>query len=133
MSCVLPLRATVDPRGPRDVPSNSGVGNSFWLAGHLGNKNGLCGPVYYMDLNDLNFERKWAYSSPFSKKKHFKRGILMFYQLNKRSRATLRCLAGWLWPAGQTLPRPALDPTLIYNYVDNRKPISITATSLQNP
>jgi len=22
-----------------------GVGNSFWIAGHIGNKNGLCGQV----------------------------------------------------------------------------------------
>jgi hypothetical protein len=34
----------------------------------------------------------------------------MLINFKKRSRATLRCLAGRLWPAGRTLPRPALDP-----------------------
>ncbi len=34
----------------------------------------------------------------------------MFYQLKKRSRATLKCLAGRMWPAGWTLPRPAVVP-----------------------
>ncbi len=30
---------------------------------------------YYIDLYYLNFERKWAYYTLFSKKKHLKRGI----------------------------------------------------------
>ena len=28
------------------VQSRAGVGNSFWHVGHIGNKIGLCGPVY---------------------------------------------------------------------------------------
>jgi hypothetical protein len=51
---------------------------------------------------------KWAFSSHFSKKKHF--AFQMFYQPKKCWRATFRCLSGRMWPAGQTLPRPASDP-----------------------
>ena len=49
---------------------------------------------YYMDLYDLNFERKWAYNTLFSKKKHFKRGILMFYQLKKTFTGHIKVLGG---------------------------------------
>ena len=30
-------------------------------------------------------------------------------QLKECSQATLKCLAGSMWPAGRTLPRPALE------------------------
>jgi len=43
----------------------------------------------------------------------------MFYQPKKCSRATLRYLAGRMWPAGRTLPRPSLadsgKTTLLHN------------------
>jgi len=42
------------------------------------------------------------------KKKHFKRNFQCLISLKKCSRATLRCLAGRMWPAGRTLPRPGL-------------------------
>jgi len=68
------------------------VGNSFWLAGHIGNKKWSMWA--YMDLNDLNFERKWAYNSLFSKQKHFERGILMFYQFKKTFVGHIKVLGG---------------------------------------
>jgi len=49
-----------------------GVGNSFWLAGHIGSKYGQ--HEYHMDLFYLTFERKYAFSSLFSEKKNL-RGI----------------------------------------------------------
>ncbi len=35
---------------------------------------------YHKDLFNMTFERKLAFSSPFSKKKHFKSHFLIFYQ-----------------------------------------------------
>ncbi len=64
---------------------------------------------YYIDLYDLTFERKWAYSSLFSKRNILREAFLMLLQLKKCSRATLRCSVGRMWPAGRTLPRPTLD------------------------
>jgi len=57
----------------------------------------------------MTFEKKWAYSGPFYQNKHLKRHFLKFYQSKKCSRATLRCSAGRMWPAGRTLPRPDID------------------------
>jgi len=61
-----------------------------------------------IDLFDLIFKRKWVFGCPFSKRKHFKRHFKCLINLKKCSRATLRCLAGRMWPEGRTLPRPAL-------------------------
>ncbi len=50
--------------------SRAGVGNSFWLAGHICNKIGRCGQYKYnKDLINMTFEKKYAFSSPFSQKK----------------------------------------------------------------
>jgi len=43
-------------------------------------------------------------------KRSVSKGIFKCYiNLKKCLRATFRCLAGRMWPAGRTLPRPALD------------------------
>jgi hypothetical protein len=47
-----------------------------------------------LDLNDLNFERKWTNNPLFSRKKHSKRGILMFYQLKKTFAGRIKVLGG---------------------------------------
>jgi len=54
---------------------SAGVGNSLWLAGHIGNKIAYAGQYkYHNDLFDLTFERKGAFSGPF-KKRTILRGI----------------------------------------------------------
>ncbi len=56
----------------------TGVGNSFGLAGHIGNKIGLCVQYkFHMELFHLSFEIEWALSSQFSEKKHFKRHFII--------------------------------------------------------
>jgi len=89
--------------------SKTGVGNTLSLAGHIGSKiiyGGQC--KHHMDLIKMTFKRKWAFSIPFSEKKHFKRHFQSSINLKICSRATLRCLAGRMWPTGRTLPRPGL-------------------------
>ncbi len=57
-----------------------GLATLFGLQATLETKMIYAGQYkYYMDLNDLNFERKWANNTLFSKKKHSKRGVLMFF------------------------------------------------------
>jgi hypothetical protein len=63
----------------------------------------------HMDLFDLTFEKKIDFQQSNFKKEHFKRHFQCFVSLKKCSRATLRCSAGRMWPAGRTLPRPGLD------------------------
>jgi hypothetical protein len=63
---------------------------------------------YHMDLIEMTFERKWAFSIPFSEKKHFKRLFQSTINLKICSRAKFMCLAGRILPAGRTLPRPDL-------------------------
>ncbi len=36
--------------GNRSLKRKGGLGSSFWLAGHIGNKNGLCGPDHIFDF-----------------------------------------------------------------------------------
>jgi len=58
------------------------VGNSFWLAGHIG-KNWSMRAILSticMDLFDLTFERKLAFHSPFSKNEAYKEAFVMFYE-----------------------------------------------------
>ncbi len=57
------------------------MGNSFWLAGHIGKKLLYAGHLKYpMGLFDLTFERKLAFHSPFSKNEAYKEAFVMFYE-----------------------------------------------------
>ncbi len=86
--------------------SRAGVGNSFGFKGHMRDKLGIHGPVHVLAKLILRlFVIKQVFSwylmcfhSKFSYLGNFKCS----------SRATLRCLAGRMWPAGRTLPRPVL-------------------------
>ena len=65
---------------------------------------------YNKDVLHLTFERNWVFRCLFFTQQHFKWHFKCLINLKKCSRAPLRCLAGRMWPAGRTLPRPALDP-----------------------
>ncbi len=83
--------------GPRDLSYSlmQRWATLFGLRATLERKMAYAGQYkHHMDLNALNFERKWAYSCLFSKKKHFKIGILMFYQLKKMFAGHIKVLRG---------------------------------------
>ena len=66
---------------------------------------------YLTDLFDLAFDRKNRLSTVhFLKKQHF----ISFISLKKCSQATLRCLAGRMWPARRTLSRTDIDSSYVY-------------------
>jgi hypothetical protein len=79
----------------------AGVGNSFWLAGHIGNKIGLCRPV------TVSYDPIWFTS--LVKKGFFAVHFLMFNNKKNYSLATLRSLTGRMWSAGRTMPRPVIE------------------------
>ena len=64
---------------------------------------------YHKDLFDLTFEKKWGLEVHFLKRSILSGIFIYLDNFKKCSRATLRCLAGRMWPAGRTLPRPALE------------------------
>jgi len=86
--------------------TRAGVGNSFGFAGHIKDKLGIRGPVqvhvnWFYVFFVIKQILSWClmcFHSQYSYLENFKCS----------SRATLRCLAGCMWPAGRTLPRPAL-------------------------
>ncbi len=80
---------------------------------------------YHMELFDLNFMTKLNFSSLFIGKKPFERYFKWFINLKKCSRATLRCLAGRMWSAGPTLPRPALLSTYLFLLINNFNPTKL--------
>ncbi len=94
-----------------------GVGNSFCLTGHIGNTIVLRGPVsvtWGLKLSIKSGENEF-FSFYFVKKLKFYLICQIKYlsrEPEKCSRATLRCLAGRMWPAVRTLPRPGITEAL---------------------
>jgi len=84
------------------------MGNSFGFAGHIRDKLGIHRPVHVLvtDFKVVFVIKQvlsWylmCFHSQYSYLENFKCS----------SRATLRCLAGRMWPAGRALPRPDLGP-----------------------
>ncbi len=91
------------------------MGNSFGFTGHIRDKLVICGSVnvlvsWFLDC----FWTKTGTFLIFNVFSYSKYSYLENFKCS--SRATLRCLAGRMWPAGRTLPRPGLASTCLQNY-----------------
>ncbi len=87
-----------------------GVGNSFGFAGHIRDNIGIYGPFHVHEnwYQDCFMIFSWCLKCFYGQYNYLE-------NLKCSSRATLRCLAGHMWHAGRTLPRPVI--TVCYNCV----------------